>query len=273
MQITFFGIFFVLFMVYLLGVLIFYWKNSSLYWDNLGRVRKTFYVLYLIMMSFGILFGYIDYRDWKLLTEFSALVVFVDLAVFQTPNILKLWNAEFQHEDQVRRTLQASKDALRQSTKKVQALTNVIQYTDIHFDNKPLPTNWDMYKDQLEEYLKTYSVTFDFKLSFFMFPKSETEEDKKESLRSLVQNIGIRHNKDFPNEEVTNLVESFSSGNAVPIDEGKLIAIPYYGEFYHMVITIAAKDVPVDWIDASHILNLTYIFDWFITDGEYDTDS
>ncbi len=52
------------------------------------------------------------------------------------------------------------------------------------------------------------------------------------------------------------------------MQDEKLIAIPYFGDFYSMIVTIEAKDVSVDGIDASHILNMIVIFDWYMTDPD-----
>jgi hypothetical protein len=261
------GVFFGSFSLFLLIILAYYWMNSRGYWDNLGRIRRTFYAMFLVLMAIGFISGHIDYKDWQLLTQLAALSVFVDLAVFQTPNILKIWSAEFKHEDEVREALQESKKTILKNAKKVEKFSQVIQYTDFYFTAIPIPSSEGEYQQQLEEYLKQYGSTFGFAISSFLFPVPTSEDEQKNYLKAQVGNIGIRHAKQFTDEEKEKLLGKFSTGETYPITEDKLIAIPYFGSFYSMIVTLEAKDVAVDVIDASHISNLLYIFDWYMADA------
>ncbi|PKC50295.1 hypothetical protein RhiirA1_486828, partial [Rhizophagus irregularis] len=80
--------------------------------------------------------------------------------------------------------------------------------------------------------------------------------------------IGIRHAIDFSKkqEDKDAMLKSFSEGETLILKEGKLIAIPYFGDLYCMIVTIESKTELVDGIDASHILSMLIIFDWYITD-------
>lgn len=258
------------FSLFLISILAYYWVNAVQYLNNLGLIRKTFYVLYLILLSIGVMVGKVDYNNWKLLTELTVMIVFVDLAVFQTPNILKFGRAEFQHSDEIRKTIQENTEIILQNIKKVEKFSSVIQETDEFFDQKNLPTSQQEYKNLLEEYLKLYTQTFDFSLSFFFFPLPMDEENKKNDVKKQIENIGIRHRKDFSEEEKENMLNMFLDGKIIHIEKNKLVAIPYYGIFYGMIITLEAKDVHVDMIDASHIANLVYIFDLQVEDAIID---
>jgi Toxin SpoIISA, type II toxin-antitoxin system len=249
------------FSLFLIGILAYYWINAVQYLNNLGLIRKTFYVLYLIFLSIGMMTGKVDYKDWKLLTELTVMIVFVDLAVFQTPNILKIGRAEFQHSDEIKKTIQESTEIILQNIKKVEKFSNVIQETDDFFAQRSLPSSQEEYKNLLEEYLKLYTQTFDFSLSFFFFPLPEDEKSQKRDIKKQIENIAIRHRKDFSEEEKENMLNLFFDGKIIHIEKNKLVAIPCYGIFYGMIITLEAKDVYVDMIDASHISNLVYVFD------------
>lgn len=263
------------FAILLLIVLAYYWMNSKGYHNNLGRIRRTFYTMYLLLMAIGVISGKVDLKEWKLLTEITALVVFVDLAVFQCPNILKIWSAEFKHEDEVREALNDSKQMILKSAKKVEKFSQVIQFTDLHFENRPIPSSREEYQQQLAEYLKLYSSTFGFVLSYFLFDSPTSEEQKKNNIQAQIQNISMRHAINFSSdaEEKEKMIQSFSNGETKIIKEEKLIAIPYFGDFYSMIITMETDSVAVDGIDASHILNMLNIFDWYMTDaGEEDDE-
>ncbi|WP_462411387.1 type II toxin-antitoxin system SpoIISA family toxin [Neobacillus sp. Marseille-QA0830] len=252
----------------LLVVLAYYWTNSKGYYNNLGRIRRTFYTIYLLFMIFGYISGKIDYTNWKLLTQLSALALFVDLAVFQNPNILKIWNTELKHDDEVREALLESKKVILKNSKKVEKFSQVIQQTDVYFDNKPLPTNMNEYKEQVKAYFELYSNVMDFSTSFFMFETPFTEEEKKQSIQRQIRDISSRHAIEFSTkkEDKEAMLNSFSVGETLILKEGELIAIPYFGDFYSMIVTIESKNGVVDGIDASHILNMLVIFDWYMTD-------
>lgn len=265
------------FALLLVIVLAYYWMNSKGYYNNLGRIRRTFYTMYLLFMIYGFISENIDYKDWQLLIQFSILAIFVDLAVFQNPNILKIWNTELKHEDEVREALSESKKVILKNAKKVEKFSEVIQYTDLHFNERPIPINMKEYKEQLREYLELYSNTLGFTISFFIFNSPTNEEQKMDSIKSQINNISIRHAIEFSNiqEDKDAMQNSFSIGETLILKEGELIAIPYFGDFFSMIATIESKDGLVDGIDASHILSMLVIFDWYMTDSEtaeYDVD-
>jgi hypothetical protein len=254
----------------LLIVLAYYWMNSKGYHNNLGRIRRTFYTMFLLFVIYGFISGNIDYNDWKLLTQLAALALFVDLAVFQNPNILKIWNTELKHEDEVREALSESKKVILKNAKKVEKFSQIIQYTDVHFNERPIPVTMHEYKGQLKEYLELYSDTLSFSISFFLFDLPTDEEQKKENIKTQIDNISIRHAIEFSSkqEDKDAMLNSFSSGETLILKEGELIAIPYFGDFYSLIVTIESKEGLVDGIDASHILNMLVIFDWYMTDTE-----
>ena len=268
-QIEFMDMFFGGFALILLVILAYYWMNSKNYWGNLGRTRRTFYVVFLLLMAVGFIMDKLDYTDWALMAQLSALAVFVDLAVFQTPNILKIWSAEFKHEDEIREALVESKYTIVRNAKKVEKFTEVIKWTDFHLAALPIPTTQEEYQVQLEEYIKYYSSTFGFAVSFFLFPAlAQDESPSKGSLQLQLRNVSIRHARQIAGEEKEQLIAKLTDGETTPIQEDKLIVIPYYGAFYSMLVTLEAKDVAVDAIDASHISNMLVIFDWYMADAE-----
>ncbi|PGZ92202.1 type II toxin-antitoxin system SpoIISA family toxin [Bacillus sp. AFS029533] len=262
------------FSILLLIVLAFYWMDSKSFHNNLGRIRRTYYTLYLIVMAIGVITSNLDFKNWKLLTEISALVVFIDLAVFLCPNILKIWSAEFKYEDEVREALTESKQMILKSAKKAENFSKVIQETVVSFENKPLPQSSEEYVNQLSEYLKLYSDTFGIAITIFVFDSPISEEDKQNKIRSQITKMSIRHAINFSTneEDKKNMIKTFSYGETIILKEEKLISIPYFGNYYSMIVTLEAGDVAVDGIDASYISNLLYIFDWYMVDLEEDDE-
>lgn len=267
-NVSFMGFFFTVIVLYVLFVIIYYWLWNKEYWNNLGRIRRTFYVLYILLIGIGFVFGKVDVKDWKSVTETTALAVFVDLAVFQNPNILKIWSAEFKHDNEILETLKQQANTILKSAKKVEKFSQVIQSTNSYFSQKTIPQNETEYRDELNDYIRTYSETFGFLISLFLFPVPTTEEEKKNHLKSQIQNIGMRHACEFSDDQTEEMMEKLSKGEIIPLRQEELISIPYYGSKYSILVTVEAKDVPVDAVDASHVSSLLYIFDWYMVEAE-----
>jgi signal transduction histidine kinase len=241
---------------------VYYWVNIQGFWNNLGRIRRTFYLLFLLLMTFGFMTDSISYQNWQLTIILTSMAVFADLAIFQTPHILRIWNTVFIQEDEVRDALKESRYTILMNAKKAEKFSEVIQSTDLHFDEKPLPDSEKEYRQQVEEYLRLYCDIFGFSVTVFLFPVLESE--KEVDFVKTLKDICIRHAQQMTEEEKKRLAHALSEGQTQVLQEDQLIAIPYFGDFFSMIVTIEAKDVAVDAIDASHVSNMLYIFDWYM---------
>lgn len=265
-------ILFGIFIVFLLVILAYYWIDSRGYYNNLGRIRRSFYTLYLLTMSIGFITGDVDYNNWKLLLQLTALVVFVDLAVFQNPNILKIFNAEFRHDDEIRGALTDTKDTILQNANKIEKFTEIVQETEEYFLSKNIPVSIKEYKNDLEDYFETYSGTFGFDISLFIFDTPKNDKIK-ENIKLQLKEVTKRHAIKLPSQQVKreNIVEELSNGETVIWIEEELISIPYFGLTYSMIATLEARNVPVDGIDASLISNMMVMFEWYMM-GEIELE-
>jgi hypothetical protein len=277
------GLFFIIFysivLLYVLLSLLYFWFCTDKYVENLQLIRKAFYVLFILGVGLGVVCKVIDLNKWTSLLQMTALFVFMDLAVFQTPDILKLWNAEFQHSNYIRKIIKANEEVIGYNAKKVQCFTEVIAKTEDHFNTRNVPTQWRQYKDELRTYLNLYADTFQFHVSIFEFDTTTDATLLKQSVTHALHRVELCYNQTIEDSEwkeklIAQLLDGKSiefknkkeeNATTVPGElKNKVFIVAYYGKSYNMLIGVSSKFVDVNGIDASHILNLAQIFDWYM---------
>jgi|GEM_PF-3733489 len=191
---VYFGSFSTLFCYYLIGTVIYFWRDSLNFMKNLRRIRKTYYPMYFFTISIGYVSGYVDINDWKFLTQFTAFIVFLDLTIFRTPSINKIWNAEFQQEDSIRKTIEENETLISYITKKIDAFAEIIDKTEIYFEPIAVPSNWDGYKKELLKYVNMYGSKFNFDIALFPFEIAAHDAEKaKSNILSVMTDIERYH--------------------------------------------------------------------------------
>lgn len=267
-DVKFYGVFFTVLGLYLIAMLGLYWFNPSKYKSKLTLIRKVHYVLFLTLMGIGFVCGWIDFKDWKILAQLSGIALFMDLSVFLTPNILKIWSAELKVEpDEVEDIIKKNEKTLKNIERKAEKLFEVVKYSSVHFEDRNSPVNWRQYKDELREYLCLYTDTFQFQIAFFPFITTSDEVQLKESVKQAYLNVERCYNFSSPSEnESRRFVQAFAKGGSMPLHENKLFIVSYFGTSFNCLIGIKAEtDIPVDPIDASYVLNMAQMFDWWMT--------
>ncbi len=238
------------------------------YSNNLNGIRKTFYVGFLIIIGAGVLWGHIDLRNWSYILTLASLAIFIDLAVLQTPNILKIGNAELQQDDaKLRKTIKDNEKIVRQSMHKVEQHSEVITHSDAHFDQINInPLIWDEYRKALKQYLRLYTDTFHFSINIQSFMHDDDDIDKmKHQIRTAVTQSERFHEMSLAEEIRYNLIEALSKSETFIIKEENVVVIPYFSSHHSFIISLQSNEATtVNGIDASHIVNLTTVFDWFM---------
>jgi hypothetical protein len=177
----YFGCFFLIMGVYLVSSLYDFRKNPEAFTDDLWKYRKTYYTLFIIVVGLGIVAGYIDYKNWQILLQLTAFVIFADLGVFKTPNITKIWSAEFQHRTKIEKAIEVNEDFIKSTSMKFQVFSDVIKQTEAYFELKSaIPQSWNDYQRELKQYLHLYTEKFRFKLDLVLWynmGKNKTKEE------------------------------------------------------------------------------------------------
>ncbi|RIJ63248.1 type II toxin-antitoxin system SpoIISA family toxin [Rummeliibacillus sp. POC4] len=278
----FFIIFFLTVLVYIFFSLYLSFINIDKYVENLQMLRRFFYAIFVVGISIGLMLEKINLDDWKQLLELTALFVFIDLAVFQTPDILKIWNAEFKHDNYIRKIIKKNEEIISYNSQKVECFTDIVLNKSTNYlNNIPLHLKFDDYKEDLKKFLEFYTGTFQIDLAIFEF-----ESGLNANLEDLHSNLDIKqaftrieqcYNKTIVDGEwKLFLVQELLDGKAIELHnkkevsssdnfkDKKVFIIPFYGRKYDILIGISSTFIEVDGIDASHILNLTQIFDWYM---------
>ncbi|MFG3613385.1 type II toxin-antitoxin system SpoIISA family toxin [Rummeliibacillus stabekisii] len=272
------GWYFILIVALLLAFILFslfyyvYWTEK--YEENLQFLRKFLYVIYLVFGGIGFLVGEFEINDWKLLLELTAVFVFIDLSIFQTPNILKIWNAEFQHSDYLKRIIKENNEAISSTANKVQKFTEIIDISADYFTEDMEPNDWDEYKKELTKYLNKYTDTFQFHLAMFPFDTTIDDNVLKRSIRNAFRELELCYNLAINDRTLREeMIEQLFNGQSFEVKESrtesehstrKIFVIGFFGAEYNVLISVSSTLVDVDGIDASHILNLTQIFEWYL---------
>lgn len=278
----FFIIFFLTVLVYIFFSMYLSFINIDKYVENLQMLRRFFYAIFVVGISIGLMLEKIHLDDWKQLLELAALFVFIDLAVFQTPDILKIWNAEFKHDHYIRKIIKKNEEIISYNSQKVECFTDIVLNKSTNYlNNIPLHLKFDDYKEDLKKFLEFYTDTFQIDLAIFEF-----ESGLNANLEDLHSNLDIKqaftrieqcYNKTIVDGEwKLFLVQELLDGKAIELHnkkevsssdnfkDKKVFIIPFYGRKYDILIGISSTFIEVDGIDASHILNLTQIFDWYM---------
>jgi hypothetical protein len=270
---VFFGTFFIALVAYLILTVRQFYKNPEDYSDKIWGKRKTLYVLFLSLVAVGIIVGYIDFKDWKLLTQLTAFVVFIDLAVFQTPSITKIWNAEFHHRVKIEKTIEVNVEFIDSTTTKIEVISDAIKQTANHFAPKnEIAHTWNAYRKELRQYLSLYTNRFRFRIDLFPFKIEADDSKTKLNIENALKSIETYHSYKIASVQggsgeptIRNqLAEKLYNGESSILDPGKLIVIPIFEGKSHLIALKSGDGTKVDEIDVSHIVNLTRIFNWYM---------
>lgn len=249
-----------------------HWLKPEWYEKNLMNIRKTAYAVMALIYGGMILAGHIVFSDWVQAVQFASIAIFIDLAILETPSILKIGNAEFKKNDQIiAKTIRDNEKIILSSFQKTEQFTAVVQYSQHYFSEltevqrDKLP-KWDLYSTLLKDFLRYYTDTFELQISttFITFNSDPAirQENIKNSLIQIERTNSIlipEENKDLMSNELSNAV-------TYVVDEGNIICVPFFGTTNSFIITIQRKEsgTILNGLDASNIVNLVQIFDWFV---------
>ncbi|MCG7380043.1 type II toxin-antitoxin system SpoIISA family toxin [Paenibacillus sp. ACRSA] len=268
----YYGFFFVTMSGYLVSSVYEFRKNPETFTDDLWKYRKTYYTLFIVVVGIGIVTGYIDYRNWQVLLQLTAFIVFSDLGVFQTPNITKIWSAEFQHRTKIEKAIEVNEDFIKSTSMKMQVFSDVIKQTESYFAPKSPIHSWNEYRRELKQYLHLYTEKFRFKLELFDF-KSEVQDDVTKvnigiSLGKLetlffyeIDNTPGRENE--PSQRM-NCIEKLLSGEGIVVEHNKMIIVPIFGGKSALLGVKSSEGSSVDEADITNLINLARIFHWYM---------
>ncbi|MBP0723679.1 type II toxin-antitoxin system SpoIISA family toxin [Bacillus sp. RG28] len=264
MNITFMKFFIILNVLFLLISIILYWWRNEKYIMYLRGIRKTYYFAGLSVVLIGYGWGRINNTDWKLIGTMLGCIVFVDLAIFLTPNITKLFNAEFQNEQLLEESLRKMKKTVDHVTLKTIQFNSVIEYSDYHFREKEDPKNNEEYKKDLEEYLSMYNDVFQYDMKVHRIDSS-TVEIRDQHMQTILQSFQMWSNIEIPGKQYEENVNTLLQEKILVVEIDEYIIAYSEGVHNSFLIAIKSNGSPVNGVDAYYIISLCRTFEWWMT--------
>ncbi|MFY4773595.1 type II toxin-antitoxin system SpoIISA family toxin [Metabacillus sp. RGM 3146] len=254
----FFQVFFITVLVFIIVSLYFYIRHQVLYSLHLGLFRKSLYSLFIAGMIIGFVTYSISLTDWRLLIQIAGFIIFIDLGIFQTPNIQKIGSAEFQHTDLIEKTITQNEKTIAFMRRKSNVFSYLVQDGEWVSNTADPIRNFSDYERQLSLLVQQYTDQFDF--SFRIYELADTEEHSfDEAVENILDSTENIYNVDIHNKE--DVVENLAHAQVYSFNEDKIVIIPIYSYFAYLIVLSANKS-PIMEIDAIHIVNLVSIFDW-----------
>lgn len=260
------------FMVVAGGATLSHWITPEWYARNLNSIRKLSYTTFALIYGGMILAGHILLKDWVSAVQYASIAIFIDLAILETPSILKIGNAEFKKNDQViENTIRNNEKVILSSFQKTEQFTAVVQYTEHHFDELSEEqlvkmSEWKEFSSGLKDYLRFYTDTFGFKVSISAFSYETDEKIRQENIKGSLTQIEKFNSIGIPLDKKEEMSAALSIGEVYVVEEGKIICVPFFGVNNSFIVTVQAdKDGAIlNGIDAMNIVNLIQIFEWFV---------
>ncbi|WP_231710742.1 type II toxin-antitoxin system SpoIISA family toxin [Gracilibacillus suaedae] len=268
---------FILF-VYIQSLRSFHDKEDNRFTENLYQYRKTLYFLFVLAIGALWLVEIVSIDDWKKLVILAGMAVFIDIFVFSTPTIKKIWKTEFQSYDPLKTYIQENSLIEEKQQDKLNYFSQLLQiapFIKSDIDKKQLD-----FPDSLNLFLSYYADTFGLRVHLYeVKPKDfETEYEPIEVFIKTVQTIKQTHTLDWesmPDNLVVDneanieriIMETLWNGDIVALDReekhGKGMAhiCPVFvGENHMFIIFIEEIHERVYEIDALFITNLACLF-------------
>jgi hypothetical protein len=245
--------------VYVLFSLSLYAGNTTFYTMYSTLLRKGLYSLFIILMGIGILTRAIDYTDWAFFLSAVATIVFIDLSIFQTPNILKIWSAEFQHADTIVENIKKNEKRIQHMNMKANVFTMIVQSAEELLNNIGPVNSKENYKKELITFIQNYTDQFDFQVHLYYLPEDFHPEDLfLQHIENALFKIGHTYNAIFKDKKAVR--DELYHAKVFPFDEN--VIIPIYEGTHNFLLVISSKQEAIIEIDTTNIINLVTIFNF-----------
>lgn len=252
--------------VYLTLTLLVFLISTSQYYLHMISFRKGFYYTFFGIITLALSENLIDPTDWLLLLQLAGVAVFIDLTLFQTPGISKIWNTELNKEEHSLKRLIDNDRQVRNNSTKAFEFHNVI-ISNVFKEHSP--KNWEDYKDVLLEYYSGYITALDFRVHLVPLEFNQADNvyfNMDEAFQKVLRFHSIQP---LANRRLKDYLKTLQTGNEVIIEsdlEETIVVTPFFGSEYGFLLSVLGKgEIEANQIDASYLLNLAYINEWYIS--------
>ncbi|MGB6406712.1 MAG: type II toxin-antitoxin system SpoIISA family toxin [Planococcus donghaensis] len=252
--------------VYLFLTLLVFIISTSQYFLHMISFRKGFYFTFLGIITLALIENFLNPTDWLTLLQLAGVAVFIDLTLFQTPGISKIWNTELNKEEHsLKRLIENDRQVRNNSTKAVE-FHRVI--TGNIFDSHS-PQNWSEYEEVLFRYYSEYIKDLGLRVQLFQLEFKPVENIYINIDSTFDKMLKYHSIQPLRNRKLKEYIATLQGGNEVIIqsDLDEIIVIaPFFGSEYGFLLSIVGKgEIEANQIDASYLLNIAYINEWYIS--------
>ncbi|MGP4041809.1 type II toxin-antitoxin system SpoIISA family toxin [Gracilibacillus sp. D59] len=268
---------FILF-VYIQSLRSFSNKEDNRFNENLYQYRKTLYFLFVLSVGILWIIDIISIVDWEMLVILAGMVIFIDIFVFSTPTIKKIWRAEFQSYDPLKTYIQENSYIEEKQQDKLNYFSQLIQvapFVKSDIDKKQLD-----FPDSLGLFLNYYADTFGLRVHLYEVKTENIECEPIDVFINTIQTVKQTHTLDWESmvdnltidNEKSSLTESFIvetlwNGDIVALDReekhGKGMAhiCPIFVRENHtFILFIEEIHQRIYEMDALFLTNLAFLF-------------
>lgn len=255
-----------------------YFKYPETYNLRKMLIRKAYYGLIIIVGLILFWLGELA-TDIPTLAMLAILVVLVDLAVFQTPNITKFMSHEFNH-DVLDEAMVNSNKRLALSLEKLVSV-NAINKRIWHEEALPnFDFTWLKYEEYILKYLHDFAQAHNMEVIPYYITLDEEpvkQEDKQERLKKHIERTYkiIEKKHEFTLLSVgmksRTVVRKLADGESITIGKssGSFVLIPYFGTYHNSIIVLKATgETDVSPHDTAMVLNMLFVLDAWLECNE-----
>lgn len=264
----------ILLIIGLLSTVIYYYFNRKSYLQNRVLLRKIYY--FVVILTGLILVGLekFPFTTTAELVGFVVGVIVIDLMVFQTPDITKFMSHELKQE-QLAETIEKNEGSIQVLTEKILCVNKVMPKASQPWEVDSFDFSYDAYEEYLLSYLRAYTNQFNINIFSYYVESSPDEAVFVKNVRSAYDKIKKDH--DFSVRGIgmrrKRLLKILTDGGNVEVFEhGRpYVIFSYFGEYYNFIFVITSKDDShVGGVDASLLLNMMYMLDYWLLSNEHD---
>lgn len=262
-------------------------KEDNRFTENLYQYRKTLYFLFVISIGMLWVFKIILIHHWQTLVVLAGIVIFIDIFVFSTPTIKKIWRAEFQAYDPLKTYIQENSFIEEMQRDKLNYFSQLIQIAPLI--RADIEMRQLTFAASLELFLSYYADNFGLRVHLYELNKLDTDFEPVDVFINTIQTIKQTHTLDWESmmdfETTTNdnnsieiyIVEKLWNGEIVALDReekhGKGMAhlCPIFaGEQRDILLFIEETHQRVYEMDALFITNLAFLFSFLESENLMD---
>lgn len=254
--------------VYLVLTFLLFVSHTTAYYLNMLSFRKAFYLIYLTLIGFSLVYNFIGISDWQILLGLAGVGIFLDLTLFQTPGISKIWNTEFDKGEHALKNLSESKRLSRNNSTKALVFHKIIAEGNQVFENVSEIRGWNTYKDFLIKYYSLYTEKLNLSVHLIKV-EYDDNTNRYSSLHEYFEEMLRYHALQVSSDEqIQSFVQRLELGDEVLLKSdlgATIVLMPFFGNGFGFLLSVIGKgEVEANQIDAMYLLNMAYIMDWHI---------